>query len=159
MSTQSRTVQQWFDEYGVSHQNKTNKQIHWIMVPTIFFTIVGLLWAIPKADWMGTSPWINWATLAMVPAMYFYYTLSVRIMLGMLLFTAGCLALCYTLVLYLPISLWLFSAVLFTVAWVFQFIGHKIEGVKPSFFEDIQFLLVGPAWLLGFIYQRFGIRY
>ena len=56
MSRQSRTVQQWFDEYGVSHQNKTNKRIHWIMVPVIFFTIVGLLWSIPKADWMGASP-------------------------------------------------------------------------------------------------------
>ena len=74
MSRQSRTVQQWFDEYGVSHQNKTNKLIHWIMVPIIFFTIVGLLWSIPKMDWMGASPWVNWAKLAMLPAMYFYYT-------------------------------------------------------------------------------------
>jgi uncharacterized membrane protein YGL010W len=155
----SKTVQQWFDEYGVSHQNKTNKRIHWIMVPVIFFTIVGLLWTIPKAAWMGQSPIINWATLAMIPALYFYYTLSVRIMLGMLVFTAVCLALSYSLALYLPMPLWLFSAVLFAIAWIFQFIGHKIEGAKPSFFEDIQFLLVGPAWLLGFVYQRFGIRY
>ncbi|QUM84027.1 MULTISPECIES: DUF962 domain-containing protein [unclassified Moritella] len=159
MSRQSRTVQQWFDEYGVSHQNKTNKRIHWVMVPVIFFTIVGLLWSIPKADWMGTSTLINWATLAMLPALYFYYTLSVRIMLGMLVFTGACLATCYVLTLTLSIPLWIFSAVLFAVAWVFQFIGHKIEGAKPSFFEDLQFLLVGPAWLLGFIYRRAGINY
>jgi uncharacterized membrane protein YGL010W len=159
MSRQSRTVQQWFNEYGVSHQNKTNKLIHWIMVPIIFFTIVGLLWSIPRMDWMGASPWLNWATIAMLPAMYFYYTLSKRILLGMLLFTGLCLVACYMLTQYLAMPLWLFSAVLFAIAWVFQFIGHKIEGAKPSFFEDLQFLLVGPAWLLGFIYQRAGIRY
>ena len=66
---------------------------------------------------------------------------------------------CYMLTLYLAIPLWIFSAVLFSMAWVFQFIGHKIEGEKPSFVEDLLFLLVGPAWLLGFIYQRIGIRY
>ncbi len=43
------------------------------------------------------------------------------------------------------------------MAWVFQFIGHKIEGKKPSFFEDLQFLLVGPAWLLQFVYQKLGV--
>ena len=45
------------------------------------------------------------------------------------------------------------------LAWIGQFIGHKIEGEKPSFFEDLQFLLIGPAWLLGAIYQKLGIRY
>lgn len=113
----------------------------------------------PKMDWMAASPWLNWATLAMLPAMYFYYTLSKRILLGMLLFTGLCLIACYILTLYLAMPLWIFSAVLFAIAWVFQFIGHKIEGAKPSFFDDLQFLLVGPAWLLGFIYQRLGIRY
>ena len=33
------------------------------------------------------------------------------------------------------------------IAWIGQFIGHKIEGAKPSFFEDLQFLLIGPAWV------------
>ena len=48
---------------------------------------------------------------------------------------------------------------IFVLAWIGQFIGHKIEGEKPSFFEDLQFLLIGPDWLLGAIYQKLGIRY
>ena len=51
------------------------------------------------------------------------------------------------------------SLIIFVIAWIGQFIGHKIEGKKPSFFEDIQFLLIGPAWLLSFIYNKLGIKY
>ena len=56
-------------------------------------------------------------------------------------------------------QLTIFYTSIFIVSWIGQFIGHKIEGVKPSFFEDIQFLLIGPAWLLSFIYNKFGIKY
>jgi uncharacterized membrane protein YGL010W len=51
------------------------------------------------------------------------------------------------------------AIVVFVLAWIGQFIGHMVEGRKPSFFEDLGFLLVGPAWLLSFVYQRAGIRY
>ena len=55
--------------------------------------------------------------------------------------------------------LWKTSLMIFIVAWIGQFIGHKIEGKKPSFLQDLQFLLIGPAWLLSFIYNKFGIKY
>lgn len=155
---QRRTAQEWFDAYGVSHQNKTNKLIHWGMVPVIFFTIVALLWDAPRANWMGESMLINWATIIMLPVLFFYYTLSFRIMLGMLFFTCVCLWVSHQLSIYLPIELWIFSLIVFAIAWIFQFIGHKIEGAKPSFFEDIQFLLIGPAWLLGFIFKKLNIH-
>ena len=58
-----------------------------------------------------------------------------------------------------PTSLWQACLALFVVGCIFQFVGHKIEGKKPSFFEDIQYLMIGPAWLLSFIYNRLGIRY
>lgn len=51
------------------------------------------------------------------------------------------------------------AVTIFVLAWIGQFIGHKIEGAKPSFFKDLQFLLMGPAWLLSFLYDRLGIRY
>ena len=61
-------------------------------------------------------------------------------------------------ILYLTVELWKVSTVIFIFAWVGQFVGHKIEGKKPSFFQDIQFLLIGPAWLLSFIFKRYGIK-
>ena len=54
-------------------------------------------------------------------------------------------------------SIWKSSLIIFTLAWIGQFIGHKIEGQKPSFFEDFKFLLIGPAWLLSFIYKKLGV--
>ena len=39
-----------------------------------------------------------------------------------------------------------------------QFIGHAVEGKRPSFFKDLQFLLIGPIWLLSNLYRRVGIR-
>ena len=56
-------------------------------------------------------------------------------------------------------GLLILSVSIFVIAWIGQFIGHKIEGAKPSFFEDLQYLLIGPAWLLHFIYRKIGISY
>ena len=105
------------------------------------------------------SNFTNWATIALLLVLYYYITLSVPLALGMFLFSAVCLAAANLLSLFLPIPLWLFSIILFIVAWILQFYGHKIEGKKPSFFKDVQFLLIGPAWLMHFIYKRLGIGY
>ena len=42
-----RKIEQLFDEYGESHKNATNKLIHWICVPIIFFSIAGFISLIP----------------------------------------------------------------------------------------------------------------
>lgn len=145
-----RTLKQWFDEYGESHRNKTNKLIHWICVPTIFFSIVCLLYLVPVA---GS---LNLAGISMMFATFFYIRLSSKLAAGLLFFYLLCYAGAYLLS-DLSTPLWQIAAALFVVAWIGQFFGHKIEGKKPSFLKDIQFLLIGPAWLLGFVYKRLGI--
>ena len=131
-----KTADQWFNEYGDSHQNKTNKLIHWVMVPVIFFTVVGLLWELPRLAFMEDSVWLNWATMAMIPAFIFYIRMSPSIAVGMAVFTAACFSIAYWLSVNVEMPLWQISLILFVIAWVFQFIGHKIEGKKPSFFEE-----------------------
>ena len=54
---------------------------------------------------------------------------------------------------------WIIYLSIFVITWIFQFIGHKIEGKKPSFLKDLQFLLVRPIWLLHFILKKIGIPY
>jgi len=147
-----KTIQQWFDEYGESHQNKTNKLVHWICVPSIFFSIVCLLSLIPIAGRFSV------ASLAMILAALFYVTISPRITIGLVLFYLLCLWGASQLA-KLSIPLWQTALAIFVIAWIGQFIGHKIEGKKPSFLKDVQFLLIGPAWLMGFVYQKLGIRY
>jgi uncharacterized membrane protein YGL010W len=91
-------------------------------------------------------------------ALVFYFSLSTSIFLGMLVVSL----LMYLAVLglaSLDVPLWASSLALFIAAWLGQFYGHRVEGKKPSFLKDLQFLLVGPAWLLHFIYKQLGIAY
>ncbi len=151
------TIQQWLSEYAESHQNKTNKTIHWICVPAIFFSIVGLLYSI-KLPFFIDGHHINLAMIVVVLVIAYYFSLSRTLWIGMLLFVAACLALCHFIELSFPIRLWVFSLIVFVIAWIGQFYGHKVEGKKPSFLKDLQFLMIGPAWLMSFIYQRLGIK-
>jgi len=153
-----RSAEQWFAEYGESHQNPTNKAIHWIAVPVIYATVVGLLWAIPQPAFMAAIPWLNWAVVALVPTLLFYLAMSFPLALGMAAISVVCLW-GWSVVERLGISVWQAALVLFVVMWIFQFIGHHIEGKKPSFFKDLQFLLIGPAWVIAFVYRQLGIKY
>ena len=155
-----KTADQWFNEYGDSHQHKTNKLIHWLCVPLIFLVILGLVWSIPVPTIMSAiHPYLNWSTLSFLFIAGFYLRLSSRLGIGLIIFTL----LCYSLIAWYEslqiASLVSTCIVLFIILWIFQFIGHHIEGKKPSFFKDIQFLMIGPAWLMGFIYRRLGLSY
>lgn len=139
-----KTVDQWFEEYGESHRNPTNKLLHWICVPLITFSVLGILWAL--------HPWLSVAVVAL--AMLFYMALSWRLAAVMLLQSLVML----WILSFMPYVFWPCVAI-FVLAWIGQFIGHHIEGKKPSFFKDVQFLLIGPIWLLGFLFRTVGLRY
>jgi len=145
-----KTQQQWFDEYAVSHQNKTNQLIHFICVPAIFFSIVGLLMSIPSKSISNllniNNPFLeNWAAFVLLVLLFFYLKLSFSTFVKMLTFSIVCLMGNYFLSTFLP--LFYTSLTIFVIAWIGQFYGHKLEGKKPSFFKDLQFLLIGPAWV------------
>jgi uncharacterized membrane protein YGL010W len=150
-----RTAQEWLDAYGESHQNPINKKIHWVCIPWIMISVLGLLATIPSPF---ANPWLSWATAVMALAIGYYALISIPLALGMAVTSAIMLVVVHALAM-LPVPLWVSSLVIFVVAWIFQFIGHKIEGKKPSFFEDLQFLLIGPMWLLAAIYRRIGVGY
>lgn len=159
-----KKIDKLLNEYGQSHQNDTNKMIHWICVPLIFFSIVGLIWSIPHQilnDLIPIQPEaiVNWASLALCLVLIYYLSLSVPLFIGMVVVAIVSLYVCYMIDVHLSTPLWLISLVVFFLAWIGQFYGHKIEGKKPSFFKDIQFLLIGPAWLMHFILKKLGISY
>lgn len=158
-----KSADQWFSEYGESHQNHTNKIIHWICVPAIFFSIIGLLAAIPHAfldAFFPTAwqPYVNFGSVLILLGSMFYLVMSFRLFIGLILFSAICVyGAAAVESSYLPLG-WT-SFAIFVVAWIGQFIGHNIEGKKPSFLKDIQFLLIGPAWLMHFLYKKMGLKY
>lgn len=158
-----RKIDQLLSEYGESHQNATNKAIHWICVPLIFFSVVGLIASIPSGivqSILGEgNPYANWATVVLVIAAAYYVTLSIPLSIGMVLFALLCLIVTNSIVRLNVAPLWAVCLGIFVVAWIGQFYGHKVEGKKPSFLKDLQFLLIGPAWLMHFIYKKAGIPY
>ncbi len=148
-----RTLQQWFDEYAVSHQNPTNKSIHYICVPAIYFSMIGMLMCIPFGIYNLNIPIIqNWAFVILVFIMIFYFRISVSMALKMTVFSLICLMLNFYISNFIP--LFVFSISVFAIAWVGQFYGHKIEGKKPSFTDDLQFLMIGPAWVIENLFKK-----
>jgi len=149
----------WLDNYAVSHQNPVNKAIHWVCVPVIVVSLVGLLWSIPVPEaFRQISPALNWGTTFLLAAVVYYFIMSIPLALGMLPVVLA-ITLAVAWLDSLDASLLLLSIVLFVAAWIGQFIGHQIEGKRPSFFEDLQYLMIGPLWILAAVYRRLGIPY
>ena len=154
-----------FDKYAESHQDPTNKLIHWICVPLIVFSILGLVWTIPfpHLEFLGKyNGFVNWASFLIAFSIYYYYRLSPVMSYFMLL---SVFVMSFLIVQLEKVeasggpAVWLVCAVIFVLAWIGQFIGHKIEGKKPSFLDDVKFLLIGPIWLIHFICKKIGVRY
>lgn len=147
-----RALDEMLDEYNLSHRNDFNKRMHWICVPLIVFSLLGLLWSLQ----LPRLP--NVAVVTVAAALIYYALLSVRLALGVLAVAAIMIGLIAWLeAARLPLAL--ISAIIFVFAWAGQFVGHHVEGRRPSFFTDLRFLLIGPLWLLAFVYRRFNLRF
>jgi len=145
-SSQPRNIDILLAQYAESHRNHTNEIIHFVCIPLIVLSLLGILWAIHPAV----------AVAVTLVSLFYYIKLSPQFALGMGVMSAvmlGILAIMppYTV---LPVSI-----AVFVVAWIGQFIGHKIEGKKPSFFDDLRFLLIGPLFVLSFLYRRLNFAY
>ena len=152
-----RPIERYLHSYGGDHVNATNQRIHLVCVPAIVWSVTAALWVIPVPE-----QWLNpgfWMALAMFFAWLWYWRLSRPLALGAL---AGFVAFGF-------LNRWLYGQLgamgllwlalgVFVVAWIGQFIGHKIEGKRPSFLTDLVYLLVGPLWTLGKLYRRLGWR-
>ena len=153
-----RSVNDWFGSYSADHQNRTNRLVHWVCVPAILWAVIAALWLVPVSPSIGRVGF--WCGLAMVGAFAFYWRLSRPLGVAMLVvFVAFGLLTEFLYRLLGPAHLLMLAIGVFVVAWIGQFVGHLVEGKRPSFFTDLAYLLIGPAWLTGKIMRRFGIAY
>jgi uncharacterized membrane protein YGL010W len=156
-----RKIDLLFAEYSESHRNATNKFIHWICVPLIFWTILGFISYIPTPNiYLKYFGFLSVASfIAIILVTVFYFRLSWRIaiiMVFVMLLMEHFVSLANVT---FGKKSWIFFLAVFVITWILQFVGHKIEGKKPSFLKDLQFLLIGPIWLLSFILKKLGIKY
>jgi uncharacterized membrane protein YGL010W len=140
-----RKVDALLEHYGGSHRNPRNEVIHFIAIPLIMLSLLGLMSAV--------HPWLPYAFVA--ASLVYYARLSVVFLLTMLVVSAAMLAIVHAM----GSRALVISAAIFVLAWIAQFVGHKIEGKKPSFFEDLQYLWVGPLFVLSKLFLRLGIRW
>ncbi len=141
----ARRVDQLLAHYGESHRNPRNELIHFIAIPLIVLSLLGLLFAI--------HPAVPYVVIAC--SLVYYARLSVVFLLSM----AALSALMMIAVHAMGSRAAPISATIFIASWIAQFIGHKIEGKKPSFFEDLQYLLVGPLFVLSKLFEKIGLRW
>jgi uncharacterized membrane protein YGL010W len=138
-----KSLNEWLAAYAVSHQNPQNKQIHNIAVPVIFFCVVALFWKISFFLFL----------LVALGAVAFYYTMGQKVAI------AGASAIGAAWLLQMILGLGFITLlIVFALAWAGQFYGHKLEGAKPSFFDDLKFLLIGPLWVAKPLLDKFEIR-
>jgi len=140
-----RKVDLLLAHYGESHRNPRNEVIHFVAIPLIMFSLVGLLFAM--------HPWAAYGFI--LASMVYYAGLSLVFLATMALLSLLALAGVHALgERVLPVSI-----AIFVGAWIAQFVGHKIEGRKPSFFEDLQYLWVGPLFVLSKLFGKLGLRW
>lgn len=140
-----RKVDQLLAHYEESHRNPRNERIHFVAIPLIMLSLIGLLYTL--------HPWVAYAFI--LASMVYYARLSTVFLASMALLSVVGLALVYAM----GEHRLTISVALFVGAWIAQFVGHKIEGKKPSFFEDLQYLWVGPIFVLSKLFLKLGIRW
>jgi uncharacterized membrane protein YGL010W len=147
-----RTVDDWLEEYGRSHRNPLNRKLHFACIPPIVFSVFCALKAIPIGD-----VWLNAASVMAVAVLAYYWRLSWRLALGICVVFGVLYAGAVALSVASGSNLVGIAAGFFAVGWIGQFVGHHIEGARPSFFKDLQFLLIGPLWELAHVYRALGL--
>ncbi|GAA4018684.1 DUF962 domain-containing protein [Actimicrobium antarcticum] len=142
----TRSIDTLISTYSESHLHPANELIHCVCVPAIVLSMLGMLWSLHPLAALGV----------VLLSLAYYVRLSLPLALGMLLMSAAMLGVIAMLP---PAQRLTISLAVFVVAWIGQFIGHKIEGKKPSFFDDVRFLLIGPLFVLGILYRRLQVTY
>lgn len=154
-----RNITEWNEEYGLYHKNKINKIIHWICIPLIIFSLFGLLSLLNYNFMIADGHYkINILGIFITLVMIYYFRLSKNLAFGMLIISLLFIGVIDFISLNDKMSLLYLYSSIFIIAWIGQFVGHKFEGRKPAFFKDLQFLLIGPLWLLSYIYNKLNIK-
>ena len=132
------------ESYEKNHQNPINEAIHIIAIPLIMFSILGV-----------TAAFDIFLEYILVGIVLFYYLklskIAALLMLVWLLIYLGLVALLKPYIIEI-------SILLFAFGWILQFLGHFIEGKRPSFFEDLRYFLIGPLFVVQKVISKFGIK-
>ncbi len=152
-------AENWLERYETNHRDLTWPWIYWAAVPMFVVGTVGLLWSVPTpAEFYEISPLLNWGTAFLMVAAVYYFIISLSLAIGLLPFLLGIAF----------IHMWLpqsdYSAIRVSIGLLLAgsiglWLGHRNERGLGAFYEDLQTVMIGPAWILSVMYRRVGIPY
>lgn len=149
----------WLLRYEESHRNLSYPVIYWSAVPMVVLGLVGLLWAVPTPDeFYEISPLLNWGSAFLMAAAVYYFIISISLAIGMLPFMVGVAAFQMWLM-QSDYSLVRVAAGLFIAGTVGLWLGRRNKGGLGLVVQDLQLMMIGPAWLLSVLYRRAGIPF
>lgn len=149
----------WLLRYEESHRNLSYPVIYWSAVPMVVLGLVGLLWAVPTPDeFYEISPLLNWGSAFLMAAAVYYFIISISLAIGMLPFMVGVAAFQMWLT-QSDYSLVRVAAGLFIAGTVGLWLGRRNKGGLGLVVQDLQLMMIGPAWLLSVLYRRAGIPF
>lgn len=153
-----RSLHDRFDDYSRDHRHPLNRLVNGLCATAILWALISFLWVVPVPQSLGRPGF--WAAMAMVGAFAFYWRSSRPIGLGMLaVFVVFGLLNEWLYRTFGPERLLWLAVGVFVPAWIARFAGYLIEGKRPPFRTDLDYLLIGPAWLVGRLMRRFGVDY
>jgi len=160
MNPERPSADQWFAEHTLVHTGNDRDYIHWICVPLLFLSVLGLLWSIPvPATIAAFLPGFRWSLPAIAVALIYYARVSLPLTIGLLGFILLTLVVISQVALRAPWPVWQVCVVLFVVGWIGELVGRVLDRRVPSLGRDLVFIVIGPAWLMSKLYRRLGLRY
>lgn len=132
-----KSLEEYFAKYGESHRHSSNLLLHKICVPLIMWSLLAFLHTFRIEDF-------HLSYILVVISLSFYAGLKRPLLFVLMLIVTLLMIATFAAIPHLRVV----SLIVFALAWIGQFVGHHIEGKKPSFLDDLQFLLIGPAWIL-----------
>jgi hypothetical protein len=148
-------IDNWLIRYGESHETLRNPFVYWAAVPMLVVGLTGLLWALPvPGEFMQISLLLNWGSAFLMVTAIYYFIISLALAIGLLPFLLGLAS----------IQLWLANSGYPPIAISTGLIVAGVVGIalgrggQPrAILQDLQMVMIGPAWLLSVIYKRFRI--
>lgn len=148
-------IDNWLVRYEQTHQDLRNPIVYWAAVPMVVVGMSGFLWALPvPIEFQEISPLLNWGSAFLMVTAIYYFIISLSLAIGLLPFLLGLAS----------IQLWLTNSGLPAIAISVGLLAAGIAGLAlgrggrlHSVIQDLQLMMIGPAWLLSALYKRFGI--
>jgi len=153
------TLDDWADRYGQLHPEGACSAAAWLSITVLVASLLGLLGSLPvPAPLQAQQLVINWATMLLMAAFVYYCMLSLRIAVAGLVYLAAAATPGIWLELRgLPV--WPLALGTFIPAFVWQLEMTRRATGRVRVLRNLQYLMLGPVWLLRAVFRRAGLAY